>query len=134
MTIPHVKALGISGFLWLVSGCSVTRPLPAAMDAPSLVTYLAEHPAADLRVTEHSGRRYWVHAPEVRGDSLVGQRGYDIGGSRIALSLGQVVELRTGHFSPSRTGAVVFGALLAAGATLAILVDEAEPIYQADLP
>jgi hypothetical protein len=134
MTTPHLKALGISGFLWVSSGCSVTRPLPAAMDAPSLVTYLAEHPAADLRVTEHSGRRYWVHAPEVRGDSLVGRRGYDISGSRIALSLGQVVELRTGHFSPSRTGAAVFGALLAAGATLAILVDEAEPIYQADLP
>ena len=91
MTTPHVKALGISGFLWLVSGCSVTRPLPAAMDAPSLAAYLAEHPAADLRVSQHSGKRYWVHAPEVRGDSLVGRRGYDVSGSRIAVPLGEVV-------------------------------------------
>ena len=134
MTIPHVKALGISGFLWLVSGCSVTRPLPAAMDAPSLAAYLAEHPAADLRVTQHSGKRYWVHAPEVRGDSLVGRRGYDVSGSRIVVPLGEVLELRTGHFSPSRTGAAVFGALLAAWATLAILVEDAEPIYHPDLP
>jgi hypothetical protein len=103
------------------------------MDAPSLSTYLAEHPATDLRVTEHSGRRYWVHAPEVRGDSLVGRRGYDVTASRSAVPLRQVVELRTGHFSPSRTGAVVLGALLAAGATLAILVEDAQPIYP-DLP
>ena len=62
----------------LASGCSVSRPVPVTPDAASLQGYLAEHPAADLRVTERCGRKYWVHAPEVRGDSLVGRRGYDV--------------------------------------------------------
>jgi len=39
---------------------------------------LAEHPADNLRVTEHSGKRCWVHAPKIQGDSLVGRRGYDV--------------------------------------------------------
>ena len=134
MPTTRVRALGACGLLWLVGACSVTRPVPAGMDAPSLSAYLAEHTPTDLRVTEQSGRRYWVHAPQVRGDSLVGRRGYDVTASRTGVPLQQVVELRTGHFSPSRTGAVVFGALLAAGATLAVLVDEAEPIYYPDLP
>jgi hypothetical protein len=90
---------------------------------------LAEHPAADLRVTEHSGKRYWVHAPRIQGDSLVGRRGYDIPARPAGVHLQDVVELRTGHFSLGRTGVALGGALLAAGVALAILVENAQPVY-----
>ena len=60
--------------LVMFSACSVTRSVPTAVEPATLRAYLAEHPAANLRVTEPSGRRYWVHAPEMRGDSLVGRR------------------------------------------------------------
>jgi hypothetical protein len=80
----------------LVAGCSVTRPVPVTPDAVSLTSYLAEHPAANLRVTERSGRKYWVHAPEVRGDSLVGRRGYDVPVRPLSVGLDDVIELRTG--------------------------------------
>jgi len=129
MTMRHLQAFGSMGLLWLVCGCSVTRPLPVALDAPSLSSYLAEHPAADLRVTEQSGRRYWVHAPEVQVDSLVGRQGYDVPAHLIGVPLREVVELRTGHFSLGRTGAAIGGALMAAGVALAILVENAQPTY-----
>ena len=129
MTSHRYKALECAGLLWLVCGCSVTRPVPVAIDAPSLSSYLAEHPAADLRVTEHSGKRYWVHAPRIQGDSLVGRRGYDIPARPAGVHLQDVVELRTGHFSLGRTGVALGGALLAAGVALAILVENAQPVY-----
>lgn len=129
MTRRHRGALRSVGFLWLVCGCSVTRPVPVAMDAPALSTYLAEHPAANLRVTDDSGKRYWVHAPRIRGDSLIGRRGYDVPARPASVHLRDVVELRTGHFSLGRTGAVIGGAVVAAGVALAILVQNAEPIY-----
>ena len=69
--MTRYEALRSVGVLWLVCGCSVTRPVPVAMDAPTLSSYLAEHPAANLRVTDNSGKRYWVHAPKIRGDSLI---------------------------------------------------------------
>lgn len=129
MTIRHYQAFWSAGFLWLVCGCSVTRPVPVAIDAPSLSSYLAEHPAANLRVTEHSGKRYWVHAPKIQGDSLIGRRGYDVPARPAGVHLQDVVELRTGHFSLGRTGAAIGGALLAGGVTLAILVETAQPVY-----
>jgi hypothetical protein len=129
MTSHRYKVLECAGLLWLVCGCSVTRPVPVAIDAPSLSSYLAEHPAADLRVTEHSGKRYWVHAPRIQGDSLVGRRGYDIPARPAGVHLQDVVELRTGHFSLGRTGVALGGALLAAGVALAILVENAQPVY-----
>jgi hypothetical protein len=124
----YLRALGAAGFLWLVCGCSVTRPVPAAIDAPSLSSYLAEHPTDDLRVTEHSGKRYWVHAPRIRGDSLTGRLGYDLPARPAGIHLQDIVDLRTGHFSVARTGAVIGGALVAAGVALAILVEDAQPI------
>jgi hypothetical protein len=129
MTMRYLRALRAAGFLWLVCGCSVTRPVPVAIDAPSLSSYLAEHPTANLRVTEHSGKRYWVHAPKIQGDSLTGRRGYDVPARPAGVHLQDIVDLRTGHFSVGRTGAVIGGALVAAGVTLAILVEEAQPIY-----
>jgi hypothetical protein len=99
------------------------------MDAPALSTYLAEHPAANLRVTENSGKRYWVHAPRIQGDSLIGRRGYDVPARPASVHLRDVVELRTGHFSLGRTGAAIGGAVVAAGVALAILVENAQPIY-----
>lgn len=113
----------------LVAGCSVTRPVPVTSNAASLRSYLAEHPAADLRVTERSGRKYWVHAPEVRGDSLVGRRGYDLPVRPVGLGLEDVSELRTGHFSLGRTAVVVGGVLAVTGVALLLVIDEAEPIY-----
>lgn len=128
MTTRHLRPLVPAG-VFLVCGCSVTRPVPVAIDAPALSTYLAEHPAANLRVTEHSGKRYWVHAPRIQGDSLVGRQGYDVPARRAGVHLHDVVELRTGHFSLGRTGAAIGGALLVAGAALAILVENAQPVY-----
>ena len=118
--------------LWtglLASGCSVSRPVPVTPDAASLQGYLAEHPIADLRVTERSGRRYWVHAPEVRGDSLVGRRGYDVPARRVAVGLEDVAELHTGHFSAGRTAGAVGGTLAVAGVALLLLIEEAQPTY-----
>jgi hypothetical protein len=117
--------------LWgglLASGCSVSRPVPVTPDAASLQGYLAEHPIADLRVTERSGRKYWVHAPQVRGDSLVGRRGYDQPARSVGVGLGDVAELHTGHFSAGRTAGVVGGALAMAGVALALVIDEAQAI------
>ena len=128
MTMSH-QVSGSAGLLWLVCACSVTRPVPVAIDAPSLSTYLAEHPAANLRVTEQSGRRYWVHAPAIQGDSLVGRRGYDVPARPVGIRLRLVTELRTGHFSLGRTGAAIGGALIVAGVALAILIENAQPIY-----
>lgn len=113
----------------LVAGCSVTRPVPVTPDAVSLRSYLAEYPAANLRVTERSGRKYWVHAPEVRGDSLVGRWGYDVPVQPLRVGLDDVVELRTAHFSAGRTAGVVGGVLAAAGVALLLVIDEAQPIY-----
>src|SRR5919108_5243416 len=119
MMTSHLQTLGTAGFLWLVCGCSITRPVPVAIDASSLSTYLAEHPAANLRVAEHSGKRYWVHAPKIQGDSLIGRRGYDVPARPASVHLRDVVELRTGHFSLGRTGAAIGGAVVAAGVALA---------------
>jgi hypothetical protein len=129
MAGSHTRMLVAAGLMALVCGCSVNRAVPVVIDAPSLSTYLAEHPAANLRVTEHSGRRYWVHAPEVRGDSLVGRHGYDAPARRVGVSLENVGKLETGHFSVGRTGAALGGGLLAVGATLAILIESAQPVY-----
>jgi len=128
MTTSHLRTLGTAGLLWVVCGCSVTRPVPVAIDASSLSTYLADHPAANLRVAEQSGKRYWVHMLTIQGDSLIGRRGYDDPARRSSVHLREVVELRTGHFSLSRTGAAIGGALMAAGVALAILVENAQPI------
>jgi hypothetical protein len=112
----------------LLPACSVTRPMPVALDAPGVSAFLADHPHTNLRVTEHSGRHYWVHAPVVRGDSLVGQRGYDVPVQALSVPLDQVAELRTSHFSWGRTGAVVAGTVAASVVALAILIDNAQPI------
>jgi hypothetical protein len=129
MTTRYFRALTPVAFSFLGYGCSVTRPVPVAIDAPALSSYLAEHPAANLRVTEQSGKRYWVHAPRIQGDSLVGQRGYEAPARRAGVHLQDVVDLRTGHFSPGRTGAAIGGTLLAAGVALAILVENSQPVY-----
>jgi hypothetical protein len=113
----------------LMAGCSVTRPMPVTPDAAALRSYLAEHPTADVRVTARSGRRYWVHAPEVRGDSLVGRRGYDVPVRHLSVGLDDVVELRTGHFSAGRTAGVVGGVLAVAGVALLLVLEEAQPTY-----
>lgn len=128
MTTRCLRALIPVGFSFLGYGCSVTRPVPVAIDAPALSSYLAEHPAANLGVTEHSGKRYWVHAPMIQGDSLIGQRGYEAPVRRAGVHLRDVVDLRTGHFSLGRTGAAIGGTLVAAGVTLAILVENAQPV------
>jgi hypothetical protein len=108
--------------------CSVTRPISAPLDAPSLRSYLAEYPAVNLQVIERAGDRYWIHAPEVRGDSLVGRRGYDLPVRPRGVALDQIVELRTGHVSLGRTAAVAGGVLAAGFVTLAVLVKDAQPI------
>jgi hypothetical protein len=118
-----------TGACVLVAGCSVTRAVPVTPDAVSLTSYLAEHPATNLRVTERSGRKYWVHSPEVRGDSLVGRRGYDVPVRLLSVGLDDVVELHTSHFSAGRTAGVVGGVLAAAGVALALVIEEAQPIY-----
>jgi hypothetical protein len=118
-----------AGVYTLVTGCSATRPVPATPEAASLRNYLAEHPTTDLRVTERSGRKYWVHAPEIRGDSLVGRRRYDVPVRPLSVGLDDVVELRTGHFSAGRTAGAVGGVLAVAGVALVLLTDGAEPIY-----
>ena len=113
----------------LLSACSVARTVPAVLDAPGLSTFLTDHPHTNLRVTEHSGRRYWVHAPVIRGDSLVGQRGYDVPVQPLGVPLEQVAALHSSHFSWGRTGAVVAGTLATAAAALAILIKQGEPTY-----
>lgn len=113
----------------LVTACSVARPVGVTMDAPSLRGYVAEHPAATLRVTARSGRRFWIHAPEIRGDSLVGRQGYDVPARKLGVGLEDVAELHTGHFSVARTGAAVGGVLAGAGIALLILIENSQPIY-----
>lgn len=81
--------------LVMFSACSVTRSVPTAVEPATLRAYLTEHPAANLRVTERSGRRYWVHAPEVRGESLVGRHGYDQPARPVGVPLTEVAELGT---------------------------------------
>jgi hypothetical protein len=125
----RLRRLHSAGLCALLSACSVTRPVPVATDAASLRSYLADHPVANLRVTDRAGRRYWVHAPEIRGDSLVGRRGYDVPVRPLGVGLDQVVELHTGHFSSGRTGAVVGGVLAAAGVALGLLIKDAQPVY-----
>ena len=129
MRARRLRCLMRAGVCVLVTGCSVTRPVPGTPDAVSLRSYLAEHPAANLRVTERSGRKYWVHAPEIRGDSLVGRRGYDMPVRPVSVGLDQVAELRTGHFSAGRTAGAVGGVLAVAGVALLLVIDEAQPIY-----
>jgi hypothetical protein len=129
MNAGALARIGSASIYLLVSGCSVTRPVPIALDAPGVSAFLTDHPRSNLRVTERSGRRYWVHSPLVRGDSLVGQRGYDVPTQPLSVPLDQVAELRTSHFSWGRTGAVVAGSLAAAAVALGILVEEAQPIY-----
>jgi hypothetical protein len=125
----RLSSLRCAGFATLLAACSVTRPVPVAPDAASLRSYLAEHPAANLRVTERSGRQYWVHGPEVRGDSLVGRRGYDVPARPMSVGLADVVELHTGHFSAGRTGLAVGGVLAAAGVALGLVIKDSQPIY-----
>jgi hypothetical protein len=117
------------GACMLMAGCSVTRPMPVTPDAATLRRYLAEHPTANVRVTARSGRKYWMHAPEVRGDSLVGRRGYDVPVQHLSVGLDDVVELRTGHFSAGRTAGVVGGVLALAGVALVLVIQETQPIY-----
>ena len=112
----------------VTSACSVTRPVPIVLDAPGISAFLSEHPQSNLQVTEHSGRKYWVHAPTVRADSLVGQLGYDVPTRRLAVHLDQIAELGTTHVSWGRTGALVGGTIAAAVVALAILVEDGEPI------
>jgi hypothetical protein len=113
----------------LATGCSVTRPVPVTPAAASLRDYLAAHPTANLRVTERSGRKYWIHAPEVRGDSLVGRRGYDTPVRSMSVGLDDVAELRTGHYSAGRTAGAVGGVLAIAGLAMVLVIDEAQPVY-----
>jgi hypothetical protein len=113
----------------LLSGCSVTRPMPVTPDAASLRGYLAEHPTADVRVTARSGKRFWLHTPEVQGDSLVGRRGYDIPVRHLSVGLDQGAQLHTGHFSAGRTAGVVGGVLAVAGVALALVIEQAQPTY-----
>jgi hypothetical protein len=117
------------GVCVLIAGCSVTRPMPVTPDAPMLRSYLAEHPTANLRVTARSGRQYWMPAPEVRGDSLVGRQGYDVPVQHLSVGLDDVVELRTGHFSAGRTAGLVGGVLALAGVALVLVSEEAQPTY-----
>jgi hypothetical protein len=124
------RLAGACGLLtgMLVSACSLTRPVPIALDPTGVSGFLAQHPQGNLRVTEHSGRRYWVHAPVVRGDTLVGQRGYNVPVEVLAVPLAQVAELRTSHFSWGRTGALAAGTLAGAFVALAFLVQDAKAI------
>jgi len=126
---PRRSRIGSALIYLLLPACSVTRPAPVALDASGVSAFLAAHPHTNLRVTEHSGQRYWVHAPVVRGDSLVGQRGYDVPVQALGVPLDRVAELRTSHFSWGRTGAVVAGTLAASVVALAILIDDAQPVY-----
>ena len=129
MTVHRHGCLIPLGACMLIAGCSVTRPMPVTPDAAALRSYLAEHPTADVQVTARSGRRYWMHAPEVLGDSLVGRRGYDVPVRHLSVGLDDVVELRTGHFSAGRTAGVVGGVLALAGVALVLLIEQAQPTY-----
>jgi hypothetical protein len=122
-----VRAIGALTCL-VIGACSVTRPVPIVPDAPGISAFLSEHPQTNLRVTEHSGRKYWVHTPTVRADSLVGQLGYDVPSRRLAVHLDQIAELGTTHFSWGRTGALAGGTIAAAVVALGILVEEGQPI------
>jgi hypothetical protein len=51
-----LSAGGLLIFLF-VSACSLTRPVPIALSASELRTFLAEHPQDNLRISEHSGRQ-----------------------------------------------------------------------------
>ena len=115
----------IGGFLstLVVTGCSVTRPIAVGPDASALADYLAEHPAANVRVQTRSGERYWIHAPQVRGDSIVGRQGYDLPARPAGLPLTEVAEIGTSRFSAGRTGAAIGGAVAAVGVALLVLVD-----------
>jgi hypothetical protein len=90
-----------------------------------LTVRLAAGPAG----ADRSGDRYWIHAPKVQGDSPIGRRGYDVPARPASVHLDEVAELRTGHFSLGRTGAAIGGGIVAAGVALAILVENAQPIY-----
>ena len=128
MTRSSSARTGVAPLALLIAACSVTRPVSVALDAAAIRSYLSEQPQANLRITEHSGRRYWLHAPAVLGDSLVGQLGFDVPVQRVAVRVGQITELGTTHFSWGRTGALAGGFLAAAFTTLALLVKEAEPL------
>jgi hypothetical protein len=119
------RPLAFAGLL-LAGACTVTRPLPVALDAAPLSAFLAEHPQADLRVVEHSGKRYWIHRAAVKGDSLVGRKGYDVPVQPLSVPLESVAELGASHFSLGRTSAAVGGVLLATGLALVILLEGAE--------
>jgi hypothetical protein len=114
---------------FLISACAVTRSLPIALDAGAVSAFLKEHPQSDVHVTEQSGRKYWMHAPLVRGDSLIGQRRMDVPTVPRRVPLDQVARLGTSHFSWGRTGVAVAGGLAVAAVGLVILIDQSQPIY-----
>lgn len=120
-----LRCLGWILAVMLAGGCAVTRPVPVTLDQPGVSAFLAEHPQSNLRVTEESGRRYWIHAPEIRGDSLVGRRGYDRPVQALSVPLNRITELGTTHFSWGRTGALVGGAAVGIFGALAILLSDA---------
>lgn len=129
MRLQRLGPVGGGILPFLMSGCAVTRPLPIALDPPAVSAFLADHPQANLHVTEHSGLKYWLHAPLVRGDSLIGQRRLDVPTVARRVALNQVSGLGTSHFSWGRTGAAVAGTLAVAAVGLAILIDHTEPVY-----
>ena len=107
-----------------LSGCSVTRPAPA--DPTALREYLDQRGEANLRVTDRSGDRYWIHAPVIRHDSLVGRHGYDRPYKPVAVPLAQVASVEVSRFSWGRSAALAGGVLAAALTALALLISEAE--------
>jgi hypothetical protein len=117
------------GLTLLLGGCAVSRPLPIELTPPAVSAYLTDHPTTNIQVTEQSGHRYWLHAPELRGDSLHGRQGYDVPDRLLSVPLNQVIELRQSHFSWGRTGALIGATLLTTGFALAVLIDHAEPVY-----
>jgi hypothetical protein len=129
MRVHRLARRGCGTLPFLIGGCAVTRPLPIALDPPAVTAFLAEHPQANVQVTEHSGRKYWLHAPLVRGDSLIGQRRPDVPIVPRRVPLDQVAALGTSHFSWGRTGAAVAGTLAVAAVGLVILIDESQPVY-----
>jgi hypothetical protein len=118
------------GALSILLGCTANRPILVAPEPVALGSYLAEERPPDLLVTDSGGHAFWLHAPELRGDTLTGRLSLDARPKRIAIPLAQVRDLRQPHFSAGRTFGLIGGVIGAAGITLLIVaVDGPQPVY-----
>lgn len=116
--------------LILTLGCTSVRTLDLTPDPSTLAEYLRANRIRDIRVTADTGPPVWLHAPQVHGDSLVGDAGRDLPPPYRAFELSHIVKLETAHQSAGKSAGFLLAVAVTVGAILTALVVAA--LHQAD--